>query len=218
MNGRGEARSGGPGKWQTSGVGALPSGTVTFLLTDVEGSTPMWTSQPAVMSAGISRHYDILDEVILAHGGARPVEQGEGDSVVAAFALPSEAPLSRAAEQHLAAMVGHAETDPATAAATARQLIATAAQEGYVLMQINGLELLALSATLPGGTNATILAAADSARDRIGYRGRWPNLATDVIAATDTARGDHPAAFERGLTENLPDICSQVTSMDYPAR
>jgi hypothetical protein len=37
------------------------------------------------MSAAIARHYQVLDEVIGGHGGARPVEQGEGDSVVAAF-------------------------------------------------------------------------------------------------------------------------------------
>jgi predicted ATPase/class 3 adenylate cyclase len=69
----------------------VPSGTVTFLLTDVEGSTQLWAAEPTRMSLGVSRHYEILDDVIAAHGGVRPVEQGEGDSVVAAFARPSEA-------------------------------------------------------------------------------------------------------------------------------
>ena len=64
----------------------LPAGTVTFLLTDVEGSSRLWEERPADMGVAIARHYDLLDEAIAAHGGVRPVEQGEGDSVVAAFA------------------------------------------------------------------------------------------------------------------------------------
>ena len=70
---------------------ALPTGTVTFLLTDVEGSTQRWEQAPAAMESAIPRHYQILDEVIAGHGGVRPVEQGEGDSVVAAFARASDA-------------------------------------------------------------------------------------------------------------------------------
>ena len=64
---------------------ALPSGTVTFLLTDVEGSTQLWESRSEDIRAAIVRHYEILDEAIQDAGGVRPVEQGEGDSVVAAF-------------------------------------------------------------------------------------------------------------------------------------
>ena len=64
---------------------ALPEGTVTFLLTDVEGSTRLWERAPDVMPSVIARHYELLDEAIAAHGGQRPQEQGEGDSVVAVF-------------------------------------------------------------------------------------------------------------------------------------
>ncbi|HTN79328.1 MAG TPA: AAA family ATPase, partial [Acidimicrobiales bacterium] len=70
---------------------ALPTGTVTFLLTDVEGSTRRWEDAPAAMAAAVPRHYEILDEAVARHGGVRPVEQGEGDSVVAAFARASDA-------------------------------------------------------------------------------------------------------------------------------
>ncbi|HEX2084961.1 MAG TPA: hypothetical protein VHF89_04710, partial [Solirubrobacteraceae bacterium] len=42
----------------------------------------------------IARHYEILDEAIARHGGARPVEQGEGDSVVAAFTRARDAVAS----------------------------------------------------------------------------------------------------------------------------
>src|SRR5690349_7043015 len=78
---------------QDTGVStfSVPAGTVTFLLTDVEGSTRTWESAPATMPHAIARHYAILDEAIARHGGVRPVEQGEGDSVVAAFTRARDA-------------------------------------------------------------------------------------------------------------------------------
>lgn len=70
---------------------ALPAGTVTFLLTDIEGSTRLWETARDAMPRAVARHYEILDEAIARHGGARPVEQGEGDSVVAAFTRAADA-------------------------------------------------------------------------------------------------------------------------------
>src|SRR5882672_2366935 len=68
---------------------APPTGTVTFLLSDIEESTPLWESEPQAMTAAVNRHYAILDEAVRRHGGIRPVEQGEGDSMVAVFASAS---------------------------------------------------------------------------------------------------------------------------------
>jgi predicted ATPase/class 3 adenylate cyclase/DNA-binding CsgD family transcriptional regulator len=70
---------------------SLPTGVVTFLLSDVEGSTRLWEGDEEVMGAVIARHYVLLDATIALHGGVRPVEQGEGDSVVGVFARPSDA-------------------------------------------------------------------------------------------------------------------------------
>ena len=70
---------------------ALPIGTVTFLLTDIEGSTKAWAAAPHLMGPAVARHYDILDAAVSAHGGVRPQEQGEGDSIVAAFSRSSDA-------------------------------------------------------------------------------------------------------------------------------
>ncbi|OBK72266.1 transcriptional regulator [Mycobacterium sp. 1274761.0] len=74
----------------TSAMG-LPTGTVTLLLADVEGSTRLWQTQPAEMTAAIARLDATLAELVAAHGGVRPVEQGEGDSFVVAFARASDA-------------------------------------------------------------------------------------------------------------------------------
>ena len=70
---------------------ALPGGTVTFLLTDVEASTRLWQERPGEMGPAIERHYEILDAAIASAGGVRPVEQGEGDSVVGAFSRAGDA-------------------------------------------------------------------------------------------------------------------------------
>jgi class 3 adenylate cyclase len=78
--------------WSEIGVsGLLPTGTVTLLLADVEGSTRLWETQPAEMTAAIARLNQAVSEVIAGHDGVRPVEQGEGDSFVAAFARASDA-------------------------------------------------------------------------------------------------------------------------------
>ncbi|PIB74235.1 LuxR family transcriptional regulator [Mycobacterium celatum] len=78
--------------WSDHGVSALlPTGTVTLLLADVEGSTRLWETQPEEMTAAIARLNRVACDVIAAHDGVRPVEQGEGDSFVAAFARASDA-------------------------------------------------------------------------------------------------------------------------------
>ncbi|MGC2375116.1 MAG: LuxR C-terminal-related transcriptional regulator [Solirubrobacteraceae bacterium] len=70
---------------------ALPAGTVTFLLSDIEGSTRLWQDEPEAMSRAVPEHYALLQEAVARHGGVRPVEQGEGDSIVAAFSRGSDA-------------------------------------------------------------------------------------------------------------------------------
>jgi class 3 adenylate cyclase len=79
-------------EWSELGVsGLLPTGTVTLLLADVEGSTRLWETQPDEMTTAIARLNRVVSDVIAAHDGVRPVEQGEGDSFVAAFARASDA-------------------------------------------------------------------------------------------------------------------------------
>jgi predicted ATPase/class 3 adenylate cyclase/DNA-binding CsgD family transcriptional regulator len=80
-----------PLDWSELGVSELPTGTVTLLLADVEGSTRLWQSQPGEMTAAVARLDHALTDLVAAHGGVRPVEQGEGDSFVVAFARASDA-------------------------------------------------------------------------------------------------------------------------------
>jgi len=70
-------------------AGLPPSGTVTFLLTDLEGSTRMWEQNPVAMKAAIVRHDEILEKTIAAHHGY--VFARMGDGMAAAFATARDA-------------------------------------------------------------------------------------------------------------------------------
>jgi predicted ATPase/class 3 adenylate cyclase/DNA-binding CsgD family transcriptional regulator len=78
--------------WSDVGMNELlPTGMATLLLADVEGSTRLWESQSKEMAAAVARLDEVLTEVVSQHQGVRPVEQGEGDSFVVAFARASDA-------------------------------------------------------------------------------------------------------------------------------
>jgi predicted ATPase/class 3 adenylate cyclase len=81
-----------PMNWGDLGVGELvPTGTVTLLLADVEGSTRLWESEPEEMTAAFQSLDATLAQLVDAHKGVRPIEQGEGDSFVIAFGRASDA-------------------------------------------------------------------------------------------------------------------------------
>jgi class 3 adenylate cyclase len=63
----------------------LPAGTVTFLLTDIEGSTRLWERVPDAMELALARHNRLVTDVIEGHGGAVVTSRGEGDSFFAVF-------------------------------------------------------------------------------------------------------------------------------------
>jgi predicted ATPase/class 3 adenylate cyclase len=80
----------------------LPRGTVTFLFTDIEGSTALWEQDQAAMRPAVDRHIALLDAAIAAHGGHR--FQIVGDAVQAAFATaPDALAAAVAAQQAIAA-------------------------------------------------------------------------------------------------------------------
>src|SRR5262249_47678138 len=65
-----------------------PSGTVTFLFTDIEGSTQLWERYPEAMRAAQARHEALLRAAIEEHGGY--VFKTVGDAFCAAFATAAQ--------------------------------------------------------------------------------------------------------------------------------
>ncbi|HTP99709.1 MAG TPA: adenylate/guanylate cyclase domain-containing protein [Casimicrobiaceae bacterium] len=76
----------------------LPAGTVTFLFTDIEGSTRLWESQRGAMDAALARHDALLRECIVGHGGH--VIKTIGDGFHAVFATAPAALEASLAAQH----------------------------------------------------------------------------------------------------------------------
>jgi predicted ATPase/class 3 adenylate cyclase len=77
----------------------LPTGTVTFLFTDLESSTRLWEEQPDAMRSALARHDEILRDAVERHGGH--VVKTTGDGVHAAFGTARDA-LDAAAEGQVA--------------------------------------------------------------------------------------------------------------------
>ena len=75
-----------------------PSGTVTFLFTDIEGSTRRWEAHPQQMSDALARHDAIVRSAIEEHGGY--VFKTMGDAFCAAFHTPHDAVSAALQAQH----------------------------------------------------------------------------------------------------------------------
>jgi class 3 adenylate cyclase len=67
----------------------LPSGTVTFLFTDIEGSTRLWEDHPKAMQGALARHDELLRGAIEAHDGH--VVKMTGDGVHGVFSTAHSA-------------------------------------------------------------------------------------------------------------------------------
>src|ERR1700741_2260171 len=66
-----------------------PSGVVTFLFTDIEGSTRRWEANADAMRGALAAHDEVLRTAIEGHGGS--LFKHTGDGVCAAFASPTSA-------------------------------------------------------------------------------------------------------------------------------
>jgi predicted ATPase/class 3 adenylate cyclase len=71
-------------------MSSLPTGAVTFLLTDIEGSGTLWARHPTAMRGALARHDEILSQGVTDHGGVVIKHRGEGDSFFAVFSRPSD--------------------------------------------------------------------------------------------------------------------------------
>src|SRR5262245_4005985 len=76
----------------------LPRGTVTFLFTDIEGSTRLWETQRTSMQKALARHDVLLRNVIEQHKGY--LVKTTGDGACAAFESATDALEAAVAAQH----------------------------------------------------------------------------------------------------------------------
>ncbi len=146
-----------------------PSGTVTFLLTDLEGSTRMWEQDPDAMKAAMVRHDELLEKAIAAHHGY--VFARMGDGMAAAFATAGDAASAAVAIKNALAEEKWHTTAPLKARIglhTAEAVIVD--DSGYASLPIN--RCARLMAAAHGGqiviSGATESLVRDSLPDGVG--------------------------------------------------
>ena len=69
---------------------ALPSGVVTFLLTDIVDSSSLWDKAPDAMAVALERHDALVAEIVRSHSGTLLKSKLEGDATVSVFARASD--------------------------------------------------------------------------------------------------------------------------------
>jgi len=72
-------------------MAGLPEGTLTFMLTDLVGSTRAWESAPAAMRQAMAGHDRIVDECLTQHHGTEVPSGRAGDSILAVFPRAADA-------------------------------------------------------------------------------------------------------------------------------
>jgi class 3 adenylate cyclase/tetratricopeptide (TPR) repeat protein len=72
---------------------------VTFLLTDIEGSAPLWEAHRTTMGPALARHEALVAEAVTSHRGQLIKARGEGDSTLSVFGRASDAVAAALAVQ-----------------------------------------------------------------------------------------------------------------------
>src|SRR5258708_20524099 len=108
-------------------VADLPAGTLTFLFTDVVGSTRSWEDAPKAMKHAMTRLSDLISRCVDANGGIEVKSRGEGDSTFSVFKYAEDAVHAACSLQ----IALHTEKWPDGASLRVRAALHTGAGEPY---------------------------------------------------------------------------------------
>jgi len=210
-------------------VSELPSGTVTFLFTDIEGSTRLWEEHPDAMREALARHDDLVRETIESHGGY--VVKTTGDGFHAAFGTADAGLVAAVAAQR--ALVG--ETWPLPEPLRVRMGLHTGAasqRDGdYFGASLN--RAARLMGVAHGGQIVCSQAMADLARDSAAegttladlgeHRLRDLSRAERVFQVcasglrwTSTTRSRSPSSASRPTSESTEELLRSVARTPQP--
>ncbi len=91
----------------------LPTGVLTFCLTEIEGSAALWEADPAGMARALVRHDELVADVVEAHRGRCVKSIGEGDATVSVFPAALDAVAAAIAlQQRLPVATDGTEGEP----------------------------------------------------------------------------------------------------------
>ncbi len=190
----------------------LPTGVVTFLMTDVEASTAIWRDSPHA-AAAMARQAELIGGAVAKHGGVRPADQGEGDSALAAFARPGDALAAACDAQRALA----AERWPEGAAIRVRMAVHTGEAELRDARNYGGLALIRcarLRSLANGGQVLVSDATAALAGERLPEGAALLELETVTLAGFERPQRVHqlchpelppaPVSLRRSVATALP--------------
>jgi predicted ATPase/class 3 adenylate cyclase len=141
----------------------LPGGTLTFLFTDIEGSTQLWERDRQAMGAAVERHLALLDDAIETHGGIR--FKTVGDAVQAAFPNAPTAIAAALAAQRSLLAENRGEFGPLRVRMALHTTAAEPRDGDYLAAGLNRLARLLTAAH--GGQILVSLATQELARDAL---------------------------------------------------
>jgi predicted ATPase/class 3 adenylate cyclase len=150
----------------------LPTGTVTFLFTDIEGSTTRWEHHPEAMREALARHDTLLRSVITAHGGF--VFKMVGDAVYAVFANAPDAMIAALAGQRAVAAAEWGEIGPLRVRMALHTGIAQSRDDDYFGPTLN--RVARILATGYGGQVLLSAATFELVRDSLPEAGSMKSL------------------------------------------
>lgn len=190
-------------------MSSMPSGTVTFLFTDIEGSTQHWQQQPGAMGSALDRHDRLVRESIVAHGGV--VFKTVGDAFCAAFADPVGALAAALTAQRALFGEPWGTTGPLRVRMALHTGRADAKEGDYAGAPLNRVARL-----LSAGHGGQVLlsgATAELVRDHLPQEAHLRDLGTHQLK--DLYRPEH--IFQL-VTPDLPsDFTPLVTAAHLPA-
>jgi WD40 repeat protein/class 3 adenylate cyclase len=141
----------------------MPTGTVTFLFTDIEGSTRLWEQQPRAMQAAVALHDTLLREAIEQHGGY--VFKTMGDAFCAAFPTAPQALDAAIAAQHSLQSADWQSTGPIKVRMAIHTGVAEVRDNDYFGLPLN--RVSRLLSTGHGGQVLLSLATQQLVRDHL---------------------------------------------------
>jgi predicted ATPase/class 3 adenylate cyclase len=178
----------------------LPTGTVTFLFTDLEGSTRLWEEHPDAMDAALARHDEVLREAIAAHGGH--IVKSSGDGFHAAFSFAHDALDAAVAAQRALAAESFAELGGLGVRMGVHTCEAECRGGDYYGSGVN--RAARLMSVAHGGQIVCSAATADLARDRLAEGITFADL------------GEHRLR-DLSRAERVFQVCAPGLRRDFPA-
>ena len=188
----------------------LPSGTVTFLFTDIEGSTALWERDRTAMATAVECHLALLRDSVAAHNGA--VFKVVGDAVQAAFPTAPEAVAAALdAQRGLAQQTWPEQVGSLPVRMALHTAAATPRDGDYLAAGLN--RLARLLAAAHGGQVILSLATQDLARDALPL-GACPSRRASATRSLPTGAGLPTAAsLFTGRLPTAPDAGARPNNL-----